>query len=95
VSTRTGRPGLSSRFLDKAQSAMVAALEIHNKPQFAYREETFALLAVNAWELLLKAKLLRDNNNNVKIIREYEKRPTKRESQGGENGRKRIARAIR
>jgi Protein of unknown function (DUF3644) len=82
VSTRTGRPGLSSRFLDKAQSAMVAALEIHNKPQFAYREETFALLAVNAWELLLKAKLLRDNNNNVKIIREYEKRPTKQGKPG-------------
>ena len=84
MATRGGRPALWSRFVDKAQSAMVAALEIHNKPLFEYREETFALLAINAWELLLKAKLLRDNDNDIKVIREYETRPTKQ----GKPGRK-------
>ena len=34
---------------------MVGAVEIYNKPRFAYREEVFVLLIVNAWELLLKA----------------------------------------
>jgi len=38
---------------------MLSAIEIYNKPNFSYREETFAILAVNAWELLLKAHLLK------------------------------------
>lgn len=47
---------------------MVSAIEIYNKPDFKYREEVFCILAINAWELLLKAKLLRDNNNNLRCI---------------------------
>lgn len=43
---------------EKSVDAMLAAIEIYNKPSFAYREESFAILAVNAWELLLKARLL-------------------------------------
>jgi hypothetical protein len=38
---------------------MLSAIEIYNKPNFSYREETFAILAVNAWELILKAYLLK------------------------------------
>ncbi len=38
---------------------MLSAIEIYNKPNFSYREETFAILAVNSWELLLKAHLLK------------------------------------
>jgi len=44
---------------------MVAAIEIYNKPVFAYREETFAVLAINAWELLIKAKWLREHQNKL------------------------------
>ncbi len=36
-------------------SAYFAAIEIHNKPNIAYRYETVTLLMVNAWELALKA----------------------------------------
>ena len=36
-------------------SAYFAAIEIHNKPNIAYRYETVTLLMVNAWELILKA----------------------------------------
>jgi hypothetical protein len=71
------RPPLHSRFVDKAEAALVAAVEVYNKPAFAYREETFALLMINAWELLLKAKLLKDGSNKPKCIRVYEKRQTK------------------
>lgn len=40
-----------------SEAAMLAAIEIYNKPQFSYRDECFTILLVNAWELLLKATL--------------------------------------
>jgi hypothetical protein len=46
----------TQELLDKSVSAMISAIEIYNKPDFKYREETFAILAINSWELLLKAK---------------------------------------
>lgn len=42
---------------NNSKSAMIAAIEIYNKPQSAYRNECFCILLVNAWELLLKAIL--------------------------------------
>lgn len=48
----------------KAQAAMTSAVEVYNRPSFAYREETFAILALNAWELLLKAKVVKEGGNN-------------------------------
>ncbi|HXS54008.1 MAG TPA: DUF3644 domain-containing protein [Usitatibacter sp.] len=71
------RPPLSIKFVEKAEAALIAAVEVFNKPSFRYREETFALLAINAWELLLKAQLLRGAGNDPKIIRMYEPRKTK------------------
>lgn len=47
---------------------MVAAIEAYNRPAFAYRAETFAILAINAWELLLKARLIAANNNNARCL---------------------------
>ncbi len=61
-----------NKFVDKAKCALIAAVEIYNKPTFSYREETFAILAINAWELLLKAKILKDSKNDVRAIRIYE-----------------------
>jgi hypothetical protein len=40
-----------------AKAAMLAAIELYNKPSVAYRDDTVAILLVNAWELLLKALL--------------------------------------
>ncbi len=54
--------------LDKSVNSMLSAIEIYNKPNFTYREETFAILAINSWELLFKAQLLRANNYNLKSI---------------------------
>jgi hypothetical protein len=56
----------SVRFLQKAESALLSSIEVYNRPTFAYREETFAILALNAWELLLKAKLLAEHDNKPK-----------------------------
>jgi hypothetical protein len=71
------RPPLHQRFVDKAEAAITAAVEVYNKPSFAYREETFAILALNAWELLLKGKVLKDAGNDVKALRVYEPRELK------------------
>lgn len=64
---------LSSQFANKSVQAAIAAIEIYNKPDFNFREETFALLMTNAWELLLKAKWLSDNNENQESLYEYTK----------------------
>lgn len=69
---------LYKKFVEKSQSALISAIEIYNKPLFNYRGETFSLLAVNAWELLLKAKILKDSSNSIKSIRIYEARPSKK-----------------
>lgn len=62
------KPPLSTKMLAKAQSAMTSAVEVYNRPSFAYREETFAILALNAWELLLKAKVVKDGGNKPQAI---------------------------
>jgi len=51
--------------------------EIYNKPVVSHREQTFAILLVSAWELLLKARLLREAGNRLQAI--YETTPVKRE----------------
>jgi hypothetical protein len=71
------RPKFHLRFVDKAAAALTSAVEVYNKPSFAYREETFAILALNAWELLLKAKVLKEASDAVKALRVYEYKPLK------------------
>lgn len=60
--------------LDKSLAAMISAIEVYNKPDFQYREETFSVLAVNAWELLLKARILQLSRNRLASILIYQKR---------------------
>ena len=62
--------------IDKSLSSMLSAIELYNKPDFSYREEAFAILAVNAWELLLKAFILRSSKYNTRSI--YELIPKKK-----------------
>lgn len=63
--------------LEKSIACAISAIEIYNKPDFKYREETFSILMINSWELILKAKLIKDNNNNIKIIYIKENIPKK------------------
>jgi hypothetical protein len=58
----------SKELLERSLAAMVSAIEIYNKPNFAYRAESFTILAVNAWELLLKAKWLGDHKNKLSSL---------------------------
>ena len=54
--------------LEKSIQAAIAAIEVYNKPDFKYREETFSILMINAWELLLKAKILKANRGKRNSI---------------------------
>jgi hypothetical protein len=56
------------QLLDKSIAAALAAIEIYNKPDFRYREESFVILIINAWELLLKAKILKDTKNRMSSL---------------------------
>ena len=67
---------VSRELLDRAVLAMVAAIEIYNKPGLSYRNESFAILAVNGWELLLKSRWLDLNGNRKRSLYVYEPRTT-------------------
>lgn len=52
---------LITSMLDKSEEAFLMAIEIYNKPTINYRLEGFSFFICNAWELLLKAKMLKEN----------------------------------
>lgn len=54
---------LINSFLDKSEEAFLMAIEIYNKPTIKYRLEGFAFFICNAWELLLKAKMLKNGGS--------------------------------
>ena len=56
--------GSYRKLLGNSQAALVAAIEIYNKPLFHYRDECTTILLLNAWELVLKA-LLSKNKKSV------------------------------
>ncbi len=58
----------SETLVEKSVQAALAAIEIYNKPDFRYREETFAILLINAWEILLKAKVLKDGLERMEAL---------------------------
>lgn len=63
--------------LEKSVSAMISAIEIYNKPDFKYREETFSVLCINSWELLLKAKVLQLSGNKLSSLFVWQRKELK------------------
>ena len=51
-----------------AREALLAAVEIYNKPKVEYREQTVAFLLVNAWEVLIKARIIQQNGGKIQSI---------------------------
>ncbi len=58
-------------------AALMAAIEIHNKPIFDYRYEVCTLLVINAWELVVKA-LIYQKWKDVPLEDEGSPRPFKK-----------------
>ena len=50
---------IAEQLLNKSKEAFVLAVEIYNKPTIKYRVEGFAFFICNAWELMLKAYLMK------------------------------------
>lgn len=56
---------LINKMLEKCQEAFVMSVEIYNKPTIKYRVEGFAFFICNAWELMLKAHILKTKGNKA------------------------------
>ena len=63
------KPPIVRSLLKSSKSAMMAAIEIHNKPQISYRYEIVVLLIINSWELVLKAYIYK-NLKNIRLFNE-------------------------
>lgn len=50
---------IHEKLLDKSKEAFLMAIEVYNKPSIKYRVEGFSFFICNAWELMLKAHLLK------------------------------------
>ena len=48
-----------NKLLEKSKEAFVMAIEIYNKPSIRYRVEGFSFFICNAWELMLKAYMIK------------------------------------
>lgn len=47
------------KLVEKSKESFILAVEIYNKPTIKYRVESFSFLICNAWELMLKAYLIK------------------------------------
>lgn len=52
------------KLLNKSIEAFLLAIEIYNKPSIKYRVEGFSFFICNAWELMLKARLISKEGND-------------------------------
>lgn len=50
---------LEDKLIDKSIEAFILGLEVYNKPTIKYRVEGFSFFICNAWELMLKAHLIK------------------------------------
>jgi len=58
---------LTEVLIENSKSAIISCVELHNKPKFDYRYEIATILAINGWELLLKA-YINENHEKIKLI---------------------------
>lgn len=50
---------IEEKLINKAKEAFIMAIEIYNKPTIQYRVEGFSFFICNAWELMLKAHIVK------------------------------------
>lgn len=55
--------GSYGKLLGNGKAALLAAIEIYNKPRIDYRDECFVILLLNAWELVWKAVISKNGNS--------------------------------
>lgn len=50
---------IAEKLIDKSKEAFLMSIEIYNKPSIKYRVEGFSFFICNAWELMLKAYMIK------------------------------------
>lgn len=55
---------IQDKLVEKSKEAFCMAIELYNKPTIKYRVEGFALFICNAWELMLKAHMIKTMGEN-------------------------------
>lgn len=55
---------LTEQLLEKSKEAFIMAIELYNKPTIRYRVEGFSMFICNAWELMLKAHMIKKLGEN-------------------------------
>jgi hypothetical protein len=60
---RQANYNIEKKLIEKSIEAFILGLEVYNKPTIKYRIEGFSFFIVNAWELILKAKMLKDGKS--------------------------------
>ena len=75
---KRGNPGLKGQLLEKSIEAYIMALETINRLSIKYRVEAFTYFICNAWELLLKAKIIEDTNDRRSIFYSMTEKPRPR-----------------
>ena len=78
MNTTRRSAGLQRRLLDASMEAYILALETINRLSITYRVEAFTYLICNAWELLLKAKIIGDTGNPKTIFYKTRRGESKR-----------------
>jgi len=71
---------LSKQLIGKSKESFLLSLELFNKPTIGFRIESFALLFINAWELLLKSFIYEKSDGNRNSIFYLVKKNEKRRS---------------
>lgn len=56
---------LRAKLIDKAKEAFLMAIEVYNKPSIRYRVEGFSFFICNAWELMLKARIIQTSGESA------------------------------
>lgn len=55
-----GHEEIVQRLLEKSKEAFILALELYNRPTLKYHAESCSIFLCNAWELMLKAYLVKE-----------------------------------
>ncbi len=50
---------IEDKLIDKSKEAFLMSIEVYNKPSIKYRVEGFSFFICNAWELMLKAYMIK------------------------------------
>lgn len=67
-------PSLTAKLIGKAKEAFLLAIEIYNKPSIRYRVEGFSFFICNAWELMLKARIIQTAGEDAIYFRDHPER---------------------